>query len=105
MTAETTLNTIRKYCKLRSGKENIWPGNSARYKWSLGKATDDGTINGVIRKLAHVDMNTSQEIWVVAGSLKILPDGTIERFTGLPKKMRAEIKTLEMLNFKESESV
>ena len=101
MTALGTLATIRQYCKLRSGNKNIWPGNTATYMWSLGKPTDDGVVNGIIRKLAHVDSITNDQIWVVAGSLKILPDGTIDRFTGLPKKMRAEIKTLQMLDFKE----
>lgn len=96
MSAETT----KLYCKNKSGSENIWPGNAATYQWTLGKTTADGIVNGVIRKLAGIDVS-GQQIWVVAGSLKILPDGTLARFTGLPKKMQSELKILEMINFPE----
>ena len=101
MTAETTIQALRQYCKIKSGSENIWPGNNATYQWSLGKTTSEGTVNGVIRKLAGIDVSGTQ-IWVVAGSLKILPDGTLARFTGLPKKMQAELKILEMLDITKS---
>lgn len=104
MSAETTIQALKLYCKNKSGSENIWPGNSATYQWSLGKTTPEGIVNGVIRKLAGIDVSGTQ-IWVVAGSLKILPDGTLARFTGLPKKMRAELRVLEMIHFKESEKV
>lgn len=102
--AETTLKALRQYCRSKSGSENIWPGNSATYQWSLGKTTPDGVVNGVIRKLAGIDVSGNQ-IWVVAGSLKILPDGTLARFTGLPKKMQAEVKILEMIDIKQPELV
>ena len=47
----------------------------------------------MVRKLAGVDA-TGRQIWVVAGSFKIDPDGTITRFTGIPKKEQAIISRM-----------
>ena len=87
---DDTLNKIKEYCAKTTGSPNIWTGKSATYKWSLGKITRDGIQNGVIRKLEGIDYQTGSQIWVVAGSLKILPDGTISRFTGLPIEVQRE---------------
>ena len=81
---EDTLQRIKEYCKEMSGSPFIWNGKTATYKWSPGKTTREGILNGVVRKLAGIDTANGSQIWVVAGSLKILPDGTISRFTGLP---------------------
>ena len=89
MNANSTIEAVKQFCVSSSGSEQIWSGNKATYHWNIGKTTQDGIVNGVVRKLAGIDVSGFQ-IWVVAGSLKIHPDGTILRFTGLPKKMQAK---------------
>ena len=53
-----------------------------------------GIVNGVVRKLAGIDA-TGRQIWVVAGSFKITPQGEIIRFTGLPKKTQVTLNAVE----------
>lgn len=80
MSAEHTLEAMKKFCQLSTGSDTTFKGNKATYQWNKGRTTTDGTINGVIRKLEGTDT------WKLAGSLKILPDGKITHFTGLSKK-------------------
>lgn len=89
MNATLTIEAIKQFCVSSSGDPQIWAGNKATYHWNIGKTTQAGIVNGVVRKLAGIDVSGMQ-IWVVAGSLKIDPDGTILRFTGLPKKLQAK---------------
>lgn len=91
MNAVETIEAIKKFCKSNSSDEQIWSGNKATYHWNLGKTTSQGVVNGVVRKLAGIDVSGTQ-IWVVAGSLKIAADGTILRFTGMPKKFTSQIE-------------
>ena len=95
MNADATITAIKTFCKASSGDEQIWSGNKATYHWNIGKVTSQGIVNGVVRKLAGIDSGTGNQIWVVAGSLKIMPDGTIARFTGLPKKFQAQVVVTE----------
>lgn len=88
MDANLTIEAVKKFCESSSGDPQIWSGNKATYHWNIGKVAQDGIVNGVVRKLAGIDVSGMQ-IWVVAGSFKIHPDGTILRFTGLPKKLQA----------------
>ena len=90
MSATDTIEHVKQFCKASSGSEQIWSGNKATYQWNLGKTTDQGGVNGVVRKLAGIDVS-GQQIWVVAGSLKIAPSGEILRFTGLPKKFQSQL--------------
>ena len=90
MNAETTINLIKQFCKEQSGDEYIWNGNKSTYRWNIGKTTENGVVNGVVRKLAGIS-TTGEQIWTVAGSVKILPNGTVARFTGLNKKFVAKI--------------
>jgi hypothetical protein len=106
MSAELTLTALKAYCRKDSGDEQIWVNKGTTYHWNRGKDTAHGMINGVVRKLAGIDASGHQ-IWVVAGSIKISTDGTVIRFTGMPKKTQklfegvasitatAEVKTLE----------
>jgi hypothetical protein len=87
MNSEKTLIEIKKYCITNSGDEQRWENKGTQYYWNRGRDTANGLINGVVRKLAGIDANGHQ-IWVVAGSIKISSDGTIERFTGMPKKQQ-----------------
>ena len=85
MSAEHTLNAMSQFCKNQTGDTQVWHGNKATYHWNRGRVTSDGTINGVVRKLEGIDP-TGNQIWKLAGSIKILPDGKITHFTGLTKK-------------------
>lgn len=85
MSADTVFDSIKQYCRKSSGDEQIWIGKNGTYHWNRGKTAIDGTVNGVVRKLAGKN-DLGKKIWVVAGSLKISADGNIQRFTGLSKK-------------------
>lgn len=101
MNAESTIELIKQFCKSNSGDMQIWSGNKGTYHWNLGKITSQGVVNGVVRKLAGIDNGTGKQIWVVAGSLKIMPNGTIARFTGLPKKLQTQFMIKQTANNKE----
>jgi hypothetical protein len=90
MDANSTIEAVKKFCESSSSDPQIWSGNKATYHWNIGKVTSQGIVNGVVRKLAGIDSGSGHQIWVVAGSLKIAADGTILRFTGLPKKLQAQ---------------
>jgi hypothetical protein len=87
MSSINTIAALQVYCTKSSGDKlgQIWNGKNGTYFWNTGRTTSDGLVNGVVRKLAGIDAGGTQ-IWVVAGSFKIAADGTILRFTGLPKK-------------------
>ena len=87
MSTVETLESLSQHCKNTTGDTQTWVGNKSSYHWNRGKTAADGTVNGVVRKLAGIDAGGKQ-IWVVAGSFKIAPNGTIIRFTGLPKKIQ-----------------
>jgi len=91
MNAENTLIQLKLWCIKQSNDEQIWYNKDTTYFWNRGKDTAAGLVNGVVRKLAGIDAS-GRQIWVVAGSLKISQDGTILRFTGIPKKVQ---KTFE----------
>jgi hypothetical protein len=85
MSAELTMKALEQFCTESSGDFMKWNGNKSVYHWNRGRDTASGEVNGVVRKLAGVDA-TGFQIWVVAGSFKISPNGTILRFTGLTKE-------------------
>ena len=93
MNADITIKAVKQFCKANSSDEQIWSGNTGTYHWNIGKITSQGIVNGVVRKLAGIDVSGKQ-IWVVAGSLKISPSGDILRFTGLNKKLVAQVLAL-----------
>jgi hypothetical protein len=95
MSAEKTIDALKKFCTDNSGDTlgQTWHGNKSTYHWNTGKYTADGTLNGVVRKLAGVEASGAQ-IWVVAGSFKIAASGAILRFTGLPKKTQKVVEAM-----------
>ena len=95
MNANSTIEAVKKFCESSSGDPFTWSGNKSTYQWNIGKVTPQGVVNGVVRKLAGIDSGSGKQIWVVAGSLKILADGTIARFTGLPKKFQPVIEVAQ----------
>jgi hypothetical protein len=94
MSAVNTIEALSQFCKQNSGDTQVWQGVSGTYHWNIGKLTRQGILNGVVRKLAGVDMTTNTKIWVVAGSFKITPEGKILRFTGLAKKHQTILEDL-----------
>ena len=87
MSATNTIDALSQFCKQSSSDTQVWTGKSGTYHWNLGKLTRQGILNGVVRKLAGIDVTTGTKIWVVAGSLKIDDaTGDILRFTGLARK-------------------
>ncbi len=92
MNVNSTIEALKQFCESNSGNEQMWQGKTSTYHWNIGKETQVGILNGVVRKLAGIEAGGNQ-IWVVAGSFKIAPDGTILRFTGLPKKLQAKLVT------------
>lgn len=91
MNAEYTLTQLKLWCIAQSGNEQVWTNKNTTYHWNRGKDTPTGLINGVVRKLAGIDASGKQ-IWAVAGSLKIDPQGRVLRFTGISSKIQ---KTFE----------
>ncbi len=94
MSVDKTIEAIKEFCTKNSGDAlgQTWNGNKATYHWNSGKLAADGTLNGVVRKLAGIDA-AGHQIWVVAGSFKIAPTGQILRFTGPPKKLQTQAFT------------
>ena len=87
MNSENTLIKVKQFCLADSSDEQVCTNKGTTYQWNRGKDTATGLINGVVRKLAGIDASGKQ-IWVVAGSLKIAPNGQVLRFTGIPSKVQ-----------------
>lgn len=105
MNVQNTLESLRRYCRQSTGVDYHWQGNKNLYAWNLGRNPDtDGVVNGVVRKYSGVDSNGSQ-LWTLAGSFKISPNGEILRFTGLPKKQRQYIEQPQSVNNQTLETV
>lgn len=95
MNTEQVIKSLKEFCVKSSGDAlgQTWHGKSGTYFWNRGRDNSKGEVNGVVRKLAGIDASGTQ-IWVVAGSFKILPSGEIVRFTGLSKKDWKLIQTM-----------
>ena len=105
--AEHTLTQLKLWCIAQSKDEQIWFNKDTTYHWNRGKDTPTGLINGVVRKLAGIDP-AGKQIWVVAGSFKINPNGTVARFTGIPSKVQKSFEphssnTPNPINFPQAE--
>ena len=96
MNAENTITQLKLWCIAQTGNEQIWENKGTTYHWNRGKDTATGLVNGVVRKLAGIDA-TGHQIWVVAGSLKIAPTGSINRFTGIPKKTQKLLEATQTI--------
>lgn len=107
--AQLVLNELQnKLCH----EGTTYKGPSGTYKYIVGRTTDTGTINGVVKKIHEGGLEKT------AGSFKILEDGTVTRFTGIPTKTYRNItkqvqaqnvdsntETLEIENKQESIAV
>lgn len=95
MSSSNTLTALESFCTNSTGNSSKWIGNNGQYQWNLGRASKDGNVNGVVRKLAGIDA-LGKEIWVVAGSIKITPAGEILRFTGMTKAHQKMIAVIQI---------
>jgi hypothetical protein len=93
MSTHTVIENLSNFCKTSSGDPQIWVNKGTTYHWNRGRDSSTGIVNGVVRKLAGIDASGKQ-IWVVAGSFKITPEGEIIRFTGLPKKTQVTLNAV-----------
>jgi len=87
------LENIKSICRNTWGMEDVYEGPSGKYKWEVGRDTGSGIINGVVRKFVAEDKE-GNEIYTVAGSFKINPDGEVARWTGLPRRFQKEATEL-----------
>ena len=104
MNAYDTIESLKQFCKADTGDEQSWQGNKSSYHWNIGKETQAGILNGVVRKVAGTEAN-GNKIWVVAGSFKIAPNGDILRFTGLPKKVQTQVMSSRIVHIEVTETV
>jgi hypothetical protein len=93
MSTHTVIENLSNFCKTSSSDPQIWVNKGTTYHWNRGRDSSTGIVNGVVRKLAGIDASGKQ-IWVVAGSFKITPEGEIIRFTGLPKKTQVTLNAV-----------
>jgi hypothetical protein len=105
MSTDTVIENLSNFCKASSGDPQIWVNKGTSYHWNRGRDSSTGIVNGVVRKLAGIDASGIQ-IWVVAGSFKISPEGEILRFTGLPKKTQVTLNAVaEVVTITQPETV
>jgi hypothetical protein len=105
MSTDTVIQKLSDFCKASSGDPQIWVNKGTTYYWNRGRDSSTGIVNGVVRKLAGIDASGFQ-IWVVAGSFKISPEGEILRFTGLPKKTQVTLNSVtEVVALTQSETI
>ena len=88
--AEHVIELFKEHCIKSTGTPNSWVGKSNTYQFEIGRPTASGTINGVIRKLAGIDVS-GRQIWAVAGSIKVDIQGEFHRGTGIPRSLMKEI--------------
>jgi hypothetical protein len=77
--ARLVLDQVAARCQRDTKTNNKWSGNSGSYMYIMGRENSDGKATGVVHKF---QADGSHKL---AGSFKILADGTITRFTGLSK--------------------
>lgn len=95
--AEHVINLFKEHCVKSTGTQNSWIGKSNTYQFEIGRPTANGTINGVIRKLAGIDVS-GRQIWAVAGSIKVDIEGEFHRGTGIPRALMKDMtKTAQFL--------
>jgi hypothetical protein len=88
--AEHVIQLFKEHCTKSTGQPNSWVGKSNTYQFEIGRPTANGTINGVIRKLAGIEAS-GRQIWVVAGSIKVDIEGEFHRGTGIPRSLMKEL--------------
>lgn len=101
--AEHVIELFKEHCVKSTGTPNSWVGKSNTYQFDIGRPTANGTINGVIRKLAGIEASGKQ-IWVVAGSIKVDIDGEFQRGTGIPRSLMKELTSTAQFLYEQEKS-
>ena len=99
--ATAVLKAMENYSIENSGEKMVFNGPSGKYKAITGRARVDGSITGVVHKFME---DCSMKL---AGSFKILSDGYISRWTGVPTKVNAKVSgdALKLLELPEEQNV
>ena len=99
--ATAVLKAMENYSIENSGEKMVFNGPSGKYKAITGRARVDGSITGVVHKFME-DGNMK-----LAGSFKILSDGYISRWTGVPTKVNAKVSgdALKLLQLPEEQNI
>jgi hypothetical protein len=101
--AEHVIELFKDHCIKSTGTPNTWVGKSNTYQFEIGRPTANGTINGVIRKLAGIEAS-GRQIWVVAGSIKVDIDGEFHRGTGIPRSLMKELTSTAQFLYEQEKS-
>ena len=99
--ATAVLKAMEDHSLENSGEKMVFNGPSGKYKAITGRARVDGSITGVVHKF-DAEGNTK-----LAGSFKILSDGYISRWTGVPTKVNAKVSgdALKLLELPEEQNI
>ena len=81
------------------GPCNQWTNNGKVYFTERGREQHDGAITGTV--MVQTKVVDGKIHCKNGGSLRIEADGTITRFTGLPKKRWAELQAKGLADFAE----
>ena len=99
--ATAVLKAMENYSIENSGEKMVFNGPSGKYKAITGSARVDGSITGVVHKFME---DGSMKL---AGSFKILSDGYISRWTGVPTKVNAKVSgdALKLLELPKEQNI
>lgn len=101
--AEHVIELFKEHCIKSTGTANSWVGKSNTYQFEIGRPTANGTINGVIRKLAGIEAS-GRQIWAVAGSIKVDIDGEFHRGTGIPRVLMKDMTSTATFLYEQEKS-
>ena len=94
--ARLVLDQVTSKCQQDTKTNNRWSGKSGSYMYIMGRENADGKATGVVHKFA------SDGSHKLAGSFKILVDGTVTRWTGLPKSILSKFTNQAIEEYKKS---
>lgn len=87
-TLKMTLNAANEQPINNYSYSNTWEANGNKYFYERGRENKDGSITGQVFKF------TSGNYAVKIGSLKILPDGKVKSWPGMPKAKIIDTKPM-----------
>tara|TARA_Y100000310_G_scaffold277959_1_gene296101 strand:- start:20 stop:382 length:363 start_codon:yes stop_codon:yes gene_type:complete len=90
--ATAVLKAMENHSIGNSSEKMIFIGKSGKYKAITGRTRVDGSITGIVHKfLTDAETGELTGNTKLAGSFKILTDGFISRWTGVPTKVCATV--------------
>ena len=94
--ARIVIDQVTALCQKDTQTNNRWNGKSGSYMYIMGGENADGKATGVVHKFASDGSHR------LAGSFKVLSDGTITRWTGLPKSSLSKFTAYAVEEYKKS---